>query len=320
MPRFIFYLIIVLLSVSCAGKQKRESFESSKEVLTENLLQFPFPSIPVMFTDTEDRKAYLLNHYWDKFNFADTVLVNNRELTEQGFVNNISLLADKTNAKELVKDGIDNFCSAMEKHEHARKVCMQMVDDYLYNPNSPYYNEELYALYLERMLESKMLDDARKSTLKFKLDLIRRNTPGTVAMDFDYVLPDGKKNSLLRTGVKGDRLLLVFYDPECPSCHDVMNQMIMDEALRNAVADGKVTVLAVYTEGDVDVWKKSLRDMPEGWIVVHDNMVVKEKALYDLKAMPSIYLLDGEKKVILKDAMYGEVRSTIYKDSSEFQQ
>ena len=219
MPRFIFYLIIVLLSVSCAGKQKGESFESSKEVLTENLLQFPFPSIPVMFTDTEDRKTYLLNHYWDKFNFADTVLVNNRELTEQGFVNNISLLADKTNAKELVKDGIDNFCSAMEKHEHARKVCMQMVDDYLYNPNSPYYNEELYALYLERMLESKILDDARKSTLKFKLDLIRRNTPGTVAMDFDYVLPDGKKNSLLRTGVKGDRLLLVFYDPECPSCH-----------------------------------------------------------------------------------------------------
>lgn len=118
---------------------------------------------------------------------------------------------------------------------------------------------------------------------------------------------------MLRTGVKGGRLLLVFYDPECPSCHDVMNQMIMDEALRNAVADGKVTVLAVYTEGDVDVWKKSLRDMPEGWIVVRDNMEVKEKALYDLKAMPSIYLLDGEKKVILKDAMYGEVRSAIFK-------
>lgn len=36
--------------------------------------------------------------------------------------------------------------------------------------------------------------------------------------------------------------------------------------------------------------------MPEGWIVVRDNMEVKEKALYDLKAMPSIYLLDGEKR------------------------
>lgn len=314
MKRHSFFIIILVLLYACGSKNNniidKEPKVIAKSSRTDN--SFPFPTIPVMITQSEERKAYLLSHYWDKFNFADTVLVNNRELTEQGFVNNISLLADKTNAKELVKDGIDNFCSAMEKHEHARKVCMQMVDDYLYNPNSPYYNEELYALYLERMLESKMLDDARKSTLKFKLDLIRRNTPGTVAMDFDYVLPDGKKNSLLRTGVKGDRLLLVFYDPECPSCHDVMNQMIMDETLRNAVADGKVTVLAVYTEGDVDVWKKSLRDMPEGWIVVHDNMGVKEKALYDLKAMPSIYLLDGEKKVILKDAMYGEVRSTIF--------
>lgn len=86
----------------------------------------------------------------------------------------------------------------------------------------------------------------------------------------------------------------------------------MDEDLKNAMSEEKVTVLAVYTEGDVDVWKKSLRDMPEGWIVVHDNTVVKEKALYDLKAMPSIYLLDGHKKVILKDAMYGEVRSAIF--------
>lgn len=312
-------LLFVCLYCSCIGEQKNRNkdisvnySQDSIKISINNKENFPFPTLPVMLMQQEDRKKYLIQHYWDKFNFADTVLVNNRELTEQGFVNNISLLADKTNAKELVKDGIDNFCSAMEKHEHARKVCMQMVDDYLYNPNSPYYNEELYALYLERMLESKMLDDARKSTLKFKLDLIRRNTPGTVAMDFDYVLPDGKKNSLLRTGVKGDRLLLVFYDPECPLCHDVMNQMIMDEALRNAVSEEKVTVLAVYTEGDVDVWKKSLRDMPEGWIVVHDNMLVKEKALYDLKAMPSIYLLDGHKKVILKDAMYGEVRSAIF--------
>lgn len=312
MKRLSYILIpLFLLVEACGTGGSRQNSRTETHVKSGG---FPYPEIPAMVTDPIARSTYLVEHYWDKFNFSDTALVNNRAITEQGFADFIGLLfRHRENvASSQMKICIDNFCSAMEKHEHARRVCMQMVDDYLYNPNSPYYNEALYTLYLERMLESKMLDDARKSTLKFKLDLIRRNTPGTVAMDFDYVLPDGKKNSLLRTKVNDDKLLLVFYDPECPSCHEIMKQMIMDETLRNAVSEEKVTVLAVYTEGDVDVWKKSLLDMPEGWIVVHDNMVVKEKALYDLKAMPSIYLLDGHKKVILKDAMYGEVRSAIF--------
>lgn len=312
MVRHLFFIIILVLLYACGNKNN--NVDKEPKVLTESLRtddSFPFPTIPVMITQPEERKTYLLSHYWDEFNFADTVLVNNRDLTEQGFVNNISLLADQTNTQELVWKGIDNFCSAMEKYEHARRVCMQMMDDYLYNPNSPYYNEKIYTVYLERMLESKMLDDARKSTLKFKLDLIKRNIPGSVATDFEYVLPNGKKSSLLHTKANGGKLLMVFYDPDCPSCHEIMHQMITDEALANAVAERKLTVLAVYTEGDVDVWEKSVTVMPKGWIVVHDNMVVKEKALYDLKAMPSIYLLDGQKKVLLKDAPYGEVRRSL---------
>lgn len=136
MIRSIPLILLSLLILSCDGYKKKERTvngycDNRNEAV--NSSSFPLPLIPMLLTKYEDRKKYLIQHYWDKFNFADTVLVNNRELTEQGFVNNISLLADKTNAKELVKDGIDNFCSAMEKHQHARKVCMQMVDDNIRN-------------------------------------------------------------------------------------------------------------------------------------------------------------------------------------------
>mgnify|MGYP002225558834 FL=1 len=63
---------------------------------------------------------------------------------------------------------------------------MRLMDDYLYNPNSPYYNETLYAAYLRRMLQSTALDEARKSSLKFKLELISRNNVGKAATDFTY--------------------------------------------------------------------------------------------------------------------------------------
>ncbi len=47
--------------------------------------------------------------------------------------------------------------------------------------------------------------------------------------------------------------------------------------------------------------------MPEGWTVGTDREAVKTGALYDLKAMPSLYLLDGKKTVLLKDAAYEKI-------------
>lgn len=37
------------------------------------------------------------------------------------------------------------------------------------------------------------------------------------------------------------------------------------------------------------------------------NSVIKEKNLYDLKAIPTLYLLDKDKKVLLKDATVAQI-------------
>lgn len=260
-----------------------------------------------MLTRPEDRRDFLLAHYWDNYTFADTVLVNNRLITEQGFVNYISLLASPDTSDGLRAQAIDALCTGMEKQAVACQVFMQLMDDYLYNPNSPYYDEPLYAVYLSRMLRSEALDAARKSTLRFKLDLMSRNNPGSKAEDFIYFLPDGTRSSLRCTPVEGNCLLLVFYDPECPSCHEVMDAMMKSERLAQAVASRKLTVLAVYTEGDEEVWKSTLVGMPAGWIVGTDRLCVQDKALYDLKAMPSLYLLDGAGIVMAKDIPFEQV-------------
>ena len=264
-----------------------------------------------MLTQPEERKAYLMAHYWENFNFADTALVNNRNVSEQGAANYLAILADGTLSEAQVKGSLDGLCKGMEVQEHARKVFLQMMEDYLYNPNSPYHNEALYALFLERMLKSEYVDEARKSSLKFSLDLISRNCPGKVATDFVYFLPDGSKRSLAQTRAKNNRLLLVFYDPECPSCHETMQEMVADGLLAEAVKAGKLTMLAVYTEGNQEVWKRTLSDLPQGWTVGSDHERVKQGALYDLKAMPSLYLLDGSKKVLLKDVPYAKIREEI---------
>lgn len=313
---FFLLLGIVLFFSSCKGganQKKVETIVAASTVRSQAAAdaKFPFPEIPTMLTQPEERKAYLMAHYWDSFNFADTALVNNRNVSEQGAADYLAILADGTLTEEQVKGSLDGFCKGMEAQEHARKVFLQMMEDYLYNPNSPFHNEALYALFLERMLKSEFVDEARKSSLKFSLDLISRNCPGKVATDFVYFLPDGSRHSLAQTRAKNNRLLLVFYDPECPSCHETMQEMVADGMLAEAVKAGKLTVLAVYTEGNQEVWKRTLSDLPQGWTVGSDHETVKQGALYDLKAMPSLYLLDGTKRVLLKDAPYAKIREEI---------
>lgn len=150
-------LCLTLLGTACQGNGKQSAGKELKEQADVQRpvgeLQFPFPEIPSMLTDPSDRKAYLLKHYWDDFNFSDTALVNCRDLTEQGFVNYVALLAEENTSHALAEESMAHLCTRMLTDVHASKVMTEMVDAYLYNPNSPYYNESLYALFSVRWLK-----------------------------------------------------------------------------------------------------------------------------------------------------------------------
>lgn len=305
------FIGLLLLSFQVSACRSKTSPVTQDTVSVQEQPQFPFPEIPATLTESENRKAWLLAHYWEQFDFADTTLVNNRDITEQGFANFIALLADGATPEEVTREGLENWCAGFVGKDHARQVLTKMADDYLFNPNSPFYNEGLYGMYLEALLGKLPQTDAMRSSYRFKLELVKRNNVGDKATDFTYYLPDGTRRTLAATPVKNNRLLLMFYDPECESCHEVLGQMAADAALAEAVRTGRLSVLAIYTEGNDEAWRKALPDMPEGWMVATDREAVKMGALYDLKAMPSLYLLDGQKRVLLKDAPLGQIREVL---------
>ena len=181
--------MVILLLGACGGYT-----EQKEHPQVETEASFPFPEIPAMLTQPEERKAYLLEHYWDRFNFGDTALVNNREVTEQGFVNQISLLADGATPEKVVRESLKNWCSRFMPEAQARRVMMQLADDYLYNPNSPFYNEGLYGVYLETMLEVLPEEDARRSSFDFKLRLLRRNKVGIRRQTFPITCRTDRRN------------------------------------------------------------------------------------------------------------------------------
>ena len=155
--------------------------------------------------------------------------------------------------------------------------------------------------YLEALVEAPGLAEEWKVRPRYQLEMARKNRPGMVANDFAYRTADGRTRRLHETG--GELTLLFFYNPDCRDCARVEGVIGRSAVLGPLVKEGRLTVLAMYPDADLAAWREHLPRMPRGWTVGYDEgrRITRER-LYALPAMPTLYLLDVVKRVVLKDA------------------
>ena len=59
----------------------------------------------------------------------------------------------------------------------------------------------------------------------------------------------------------------------------------------------------VYIDEDIDLWKQRMAGYPSAWINGYDpTFTIRTDRIYAVRAVPSLYLLDKDKTVVLKDA------------------
>lgn len=167
------------------------------------------------------------------------------------------------------------------------------------SPASPHRNEERYIAFLDSLLASDSLPEGLRERAEYKRQMAMLNRPGTIAADFRFLERHGRESRLHDIG--SPLTLLVFYDPECPHCEDILRSLADSKTINTAVAEKNLTVIAIYTEGKRDVWDKTKHELPENWLTGYDLTGIVDEEIYDIPAMPTPYLLDRDKRVILKD-------------------
>ena len=76
----------------CACKSGNASSQNSKEAPKDTITSFTLPAIPPMLTAPELRADFLVKHYWDNVNFADTNYIHHPEVTEQAWADYCDIL------------------------------------------------------------------------------------------------------------------------------------------------------------------------------------------------------------------------------------
>ncbi|MBQ7472410.1 MAG: hypothetical protein IJS97_08315, partial [Prevotella sp.] len=169
---------------------------------------------------------------------------------------------------------------------------MDLAEQYLYGIDSPLYNEPLYLLALQTTADMKGGDARWKAKTEWQLKRVERNQPGTTAEDFDCLLTNGMRTRISQVA-STPQVLLLFYDPDCDHCHEVMAQLRQDERIRSSIATGQLTCIAICTGNEESRWRESLQELPAEWITVYDSTDVGAKGLYDLRRLPALYKVDG---------------------------
>ena len=297
----IFFLFLILCT-ACGNRKASDN--QAEDIKSDSTKIFALPVIPALLNTPESRADYLVRHYWENVDFADTTYLDHREVMEQAWVDYIDIM--KLVPEETAISAITQMYKDAGKKKKVFFYFTDLAEKYLYDPNSPMWNEELYIPVLDAMLESTVLDDTEKILPKGRRELAEQNRPGRQAEDFTYTLVSGKSGTLY--GVKADYTLLFINNPGCHACEEGIKELKQAPAINKEFEAGNLKILSVYPDEDKEEWERHLSDFPKEWINGYDKkLMIKEKNLYDLKAIPTLYLLDKNKKVLLKDAVVGQI-------------
>ncbi len=284
--------------------------------------KFPIIEIPSIINQKEQITEYVATNYWAEFFNAKRVSA----LSDTQLKDSSSILGIDTAS---VAEAIASYLTALLPQADPKTACnslkalvrkadtlgtegdrrlllkiMQLGEYIYYHPNSPYRNYELYLPIVEGMIAAKSLSETDKIQFEYQLKMLRLNRTGSKANNFQYeeLTEQGtiKVSTLYKT--EAQFVLLFFNNPGCESCEQFLTAIPKGSILYNAIESGKVKLLSIYIDDNIELWKSHKSRFPNRWIYARDpKLILRDNTLYGIRAIPSLYLLDKDKKVLIKD-------------------
>lgn len=310
----IFSSIAVLaVLASCGGRNTSRPSGQKSAAPSLELRQFPpAPRVPSMITSPQEINAYIVDKFWDEFldkaYRCDSSVVNGvaADDVESALGRYVTILENYCE-RGLATRSMESFFKKISGFQEANPSSNvfgffeKMVEKYLYDPNSPVRDEDLYEPYVRGLSISGFVDEGLRQAYSRDAQMCSLNRVGTKATDIKFTTLGGKKRSL--SGVKADYTLLFFSNPGCPACEDVIRKISASGRISDLISSGRLAVVNLYIDLEIDKWRAMASDYPKTWISGYDqDYIIRKDLTYNVRAIPSLYILDEDKTVLMKDA------------------
>ncbi len=272
---------------------------------------FPEVQIPSMLPQ-EELGDFVLDHFWDAF--LDTTKQYFCDSTHIGGVNDRLLASQLASFLSILENGdperagavMSAFFDQLERYQAADTTSnvfdwmSDAVEYYLFDPNSEIRSEELFLPFVSKLAVSPFAKETLRTRYAHAAVVCATNRPGMKAADFRFLDAGGRSHTLY--GEKAPWTVLLFVNPGCQACEEVVS-VFEGEVVRALVASGRLRILGIYIDEDIPAWQERAGQLPAHWVNGYDPAgVIRADRIYYVRAIPSIYILDADKRIVMKDA------------------
>lgn len=236
---------------------------------------------------------YFRHHYLDNITWSDRRLIYTPVFADKINIYLDRIVAQKPDSLLSAIDEIMSRTSDTIFHNFLNEFFLRKYERTKYKP----VPEFVFAHVAQRFLnEESNVPAEERQKIERELDRIRPALLENIAPDITLPGKDQKMYSL--HDVIADHILLIFWQPGCSICTNVIGQLIPLLSKYNYLS---IRVYTVSTDQNVQEWSENtIGKFPKSWVNVYETAGNQPSELYNIAYTPSLFLLDSDRRIIAK--------------------
>ena len=253
--------------------------------------------------DSLFRYKYYKKHYFDHINFTDERLILTPIIFNKitNFFENVM----SQNPEILLKEVIF-LIEKSRVNENVFQYVLSLSKSYFENSLSISYENIFVALCEKYYLKglTNWLSKKELEKMKTKVERMKPNLVGEIAPNI--TLPDIHGEYFALNQIEADYTLLYFWTSHCSHCQSttpILRDKILALKQEFKQKFKNIEIMAVYLENNDNELELAINNYDiQNWLNLSAGLeIAYYKKLYNITALPSLYLLDKDKKILVKN-------------------
>lgn len=294
-------MVVATTALSCGNMIANAQDTDSGAIVIEPL--FEYPVAPDSLVSLTEKSDYLVKNFWNPMDFKKKGTVDQNALNDAFMV----FVSPMRWANEQATDmAIKQLLQNLSKNPTLQLQFTRAAEEALYGPRAMYWADNVYLRFVDSFLSAKKIPDARKERYRRHKKLLENSRLGETPKVFRYTTAAGTPAHYQPDGVI---TIIEFGDPTCDECRLARLKLETDVALSTLVEKGLVNLLFVIPDAE-EGWQNLVKDYTTWHVGASDEVA----DIYDIRATPSLYVIDSEGKIAAKNV---DVRQAIQKAKDE---
>lgn len=290
---------MILVSLCSINRTYAQEVSQNERIVLEAL--FELPIVPEEITDIMQRSNYFVEHFWDPMDFKQSAvgqLQLNHAFSE--YVVGLRLCE-----KMVAMKSVNKLISKLNKNVTLLYQFSRAAEENLYSENAEVWIDDVYLKFLEAVVKNKKIKETRKARFISQYESLRNSIVGSKAPKFNFIDRNG---SATLFSAEAKPSIIIFGSPDCIDCMMTKVRLNTNDKIIQMAKDNEIKIYFIIPEGGEDNWQNMVADYPHYWTVGASEDV---SDIYDIRLSPTIYLLDSERKIELKNVPIETVISAI---------